>query len=426
MAVSSWDGPLHVSGDLQRVLSPPFGSAVPEYNTDAGPSMLFEGYGMPDVRFVYLKDKVSGWPGRVPMHLADEQLTTINCIPATHSATLIAAAANTVSGTPMTLVTTPATGLAINIPIIPFGTAINANAPVVAPQVLDFGFAWGNFTSITTGAVTVADSTLFEVGMPLVCAHVGNAAGTAALLCTVTAITDATHIVVSPPPAVTNASTPIGMGNLFGPSEVGFPTPTAHYPYMKRGPGLFFDPTQGLARGLVIVCNSASGAGGAITVKGYDIYWNPQTETITSVPATATSTYGLKAWKAITSITPAFTDATYTYSVGTSDEIGFPLRQDVFELAEVWWNGAQLAATTGFIVPDKTSPATATTGDPRGTLLLSTIGNGSGASSNATNGTVSALAMTGRRLVIRQGMSTWQILSSRIDQTSPMYGVTPV
>ena len=425
MAVSSWDGPLHVSGDLQRLLNPPFGSPVPEYNTDSGPSMLFQGYFYPDVRFAYLKDKVSGWPGRVPGHLADDQITTINCIPATHSATLIAAAANTVSGTAMALVTTPATGLAINIPIIPFGTAINANAPVVANQVLDFGFAWGNCTSITTGVVTVADSTLFEVGMPLVIAHVGNAAGTAALLCNVTAINSATSITVSPPPAVTNSSTPIGMGNLFGPSEVGFPVPTAHYPYMKRGPALVFDPVQGLGRGLVIVCNSASGAGGAFKISGYDIYWNPQTETITSVPASATSTYGLKAWKAITSIVPAFTDASFTYSVGTSDEIGFPLRQDVFELAEVWWNGAQIAATTGFTAPDKASPALTTSGDPRGTLLLSTIGNGSGASSNATNGTVSALAMTGRRLVIRQGMSAWQILNSRIDQTFPMYGSTP-
>ena len=90
-------------------------------------------------------------------------LQSVDQVPAAYGAALIVAAQNVVNGTAMTLKTTPAVGLAVNVPIMPFTAALNGSTPVVAPVVLDFGFAWGNCTS-GSKTVTVADSTEFWVG----------------------------------------------------------------------------------------------------------------------------------------------------------------------------------------------------------------------------------------------------------------------
>lgn len=124
-----------------------------------------------------------------------------------------------------------------------------------------------------------------------------------------------------------------------------------------------YDPTKGICRA-VSISGVASGSGGAFTVRGFDWYGYPMSESIT-VAAGANTVPGKKAFKFIASITPGFTDA-HNYSVGTADVFGFNLAAEIFANTMIYWdNLVQLFAT--FTAADATSPATTTTGDVRGT-----------------------------------------------------------
>lgn len=424
MGATNYSGPLNTWGDLDQIISAIGGTiTLPDPNTDRGPCMFFAGYGLPDVRLTFPKDHVTGWTGKLAGLLARGAISQVNTIPIAHATAGIAALQNTVNGTPMTLVTSNAAGFTCGIPICPLtGPAINATAPVNTGVALDWGFAFGNVTANST-TIVVADSTQFYIGMPLVIAAVGGATGTTPLLTNVASITDATHIVVTNTPLQSVNPTPIGTGNLWGPSELGYPLPTAAAPYIPMGPSLLLDPRQALGRGVVVTCNNASGAGGIITVSGYDVYGMPMTDAITITPGSSLSAYGLKAFKYIVSATPNFTDATYTYSLGTSDVFGFNIREDYCEETVVWWAGALNAATTGYVAPDTTNPATSATGDVRGTIQVSGIGgSGSGVSSNASNGTISTLALSGRRVNISGSLTTWDQLNSKLSSPQFMFG----
>ena len=135
-----------------------------------------------------------------------------------------------------------------------------------------------------------------------------------------------------------------------------------------------YDPSKALARA-VSITGSTSGTGGHFLVSGADVYGYPQTENINATSG-ATTTNGKKAFKFIYSVTPLFTDA-HNYSVGTTDIFGFPLRADRFEQVLVWWASALVTANTGFVAADSTSPATATTGDVRGTYNVQSSSDGS-------------------------------------------------
>ena len=124
----------------------------------------------------------------------------------------------------------------------------------------------------------------------------------------------------------------------------------------------------------VSVSGVASGAGGAVTIKGYDCYGFAMSQTIT-VAAGANTVNTTKAFKVITSVTPAFTD-THTLSVGTADIFGFGLLATYFGDVTINWNSAVVTATTGFVTADTTSPATATTGDVRGTYAVQSASDG--------------------------------------------------
>jgi hypothetical protein len=423
MGVSSTDGPFIVYGKMGGVSATQFGTyPEPDPNTDAGPGINYQGDSVPDVRFFFQKDRVQGNAGMVPTSTNLSYLQSVDQIPATASATLIAAAQNATNGTPFTLASTTATGRTLNIPIVPWIAAAGANnilnsaAPVIVPIMLDYGFAFGNCTS-GSATVVVADSTQFVVGMPLVIAHVGTASTNQALLTNVVSITDATHIVVGPNlPQATINPTPIGTGNLWGIKEgVGYPVPSAHFPYQAAGPGFFLDPAQTIARNVSIL-GVTSGTGGNIDVTGYDIYWQPMTERIAAT-AGATTTAGKKAFKAIVSVTPRFTDA-HNYSVGTGDVFGMHFRSDRWEYSNIFWAGAFASSSTGWTAADLTSPSTNVTGDVRGTVAtasLATIGS-------ASNGTVSSLAMTGRRLAIFQSIPLYNMISATPAAPQTMFG----
>lgn len=134
-----------------------------------------------------------------------------------------------------------------------------------------------------------------------------------------------------------------------------------------------YDPTKALSRNLrfTSVGNDSSGT---VTIVGYDIYGLRMTETVTLSNATVAS--GKKSFKFVQSITPGGTLSGSNLSVGTGDVYGFPLRIDDFVYSEIYWNGALITANTGFLAAVTTSPATATTGDVRGTYAVQSASDG--------------------------------------------------
>lgn len=423
MAVDTSTGPLVTSGDLLQYFAGEFGAApVPDSNPDRSPSMFFQGTGLPDVRLPLLKDKLGGFTGVAPMLAASPKLICVNAVPAAHTTTKVAAAQHATSGTALTLASAQAAGATPNVPIIPWSAALNGQPVTVAPLALDFGFAFGNCTA-GSATIVVADSTQFVVGMPLVIAGVGNSGGTAALLTQVAGITDATHITVpaSAKPLATNSTAPIGTGNIWGPSPAGWPLPTAAYPGLGVGPGLWMDPTQMLSRGLVITASNALGVGGNIVVSGWTAWGEPITETIAIAPGTAVTAYGVKAFKYIKSAVPNFTDVTYNYSIGTSDVFGAPILASQIETSEIWWAAGLNIAATGFTAGSAT-PATA---DARGTIQTSAIGGGSGIGSTASSGSINSLVMTGNRLFWAINPTVFGQLFGRGSNPVPFFGATP-
>lgn len=133
-----------------------------------------------------------------------------------------------------------------------------------------------------------------------------------------------------------------------------------------------WDPTKAIARNIRITSVGDDSAA-TFSVVGYDLYGYPLVETITGANATVAS--GVKAFKYITSVTPAGTLSGSNVSVGTGDVIGLPLRADYFGHVRLVYNDAAITASTGFTAA-VTSTATATTGDVRGTYALQTASNG--------------------------------------------------
>lgn len=156
----------------------------------------------------------------------------------------------------------------------------------------------------------------------------------------------------------------------------------ASYTQFGDGPEAvrLWNPATLVARAVRIV-SAGDDTGGTFTVRGYDIYGYPMMETITGANGTAT---GKKAFKYITSVTPAGTLSGSAATVGTTDIIGLPLRADYVNEIEPWWSTQWITAATGFVAADATTPS-AITGDVRGTYALQT---------DASNGT--------RRLAIFQ------------------------
>ena len=134
--------------------------------------------------------------------------------------------------------------------------------------------------------------------------------------------------------------------------------------------------------GRAVAITAATGATyTTATVSGYDIYGYPLVEQITIVAASQVS--GKKAFRYIRSVvlSGGTADTTHTYSVDTTDVIGLPLRSDSFGDITVNY-AASLTALTGitaatsYVPADRTFPATATTGDVRGTYAAATSATG--------------------------------------------------
>ncbi len=145
--------------------------------------------------------------------------------------------------------------------------------------------------------------------------------------------------------------------------------------YVRVGYGnftAFYDPTKMLSRNLQFTC-TGDHTGGTYTVAGYDVYGFPMTETVTGVNGAIAA--GKKAWKFITSITPAGTLPAANVAVGQADVIGLPIAASTFGQLALHWNSTTVTATTGFLAGVTTNPSTAVLGDVRGTYALQVASN---------------------------------------------------
>jgi hypothetical protein len=160
---------------------------------------------------------------------------------------------------------------------------------------------------------------------------------------------------------------------------------------------------QALVGRAVAVTAAASATATTATVSGYDIYGYPMVEAITITAGS--QVVGKKAFRYIKSVVLNAADATHAYSVDTADVFGLPLRSDNF--GDITVNSATsltavtgVTAATGYLPSDRTSPATTTTGDVRGTYAFT--------SSTGAN-----------KLVIRQSPQAYNVGS-----VAGLFGVT--
>ena len=365
MALTIISGPSITTGNT---------NSVQNTEPDAGPNVDFQGSALADPRFVGAVGAAPG--GKIFGVYANPYFSVVDAVPQPATATRIAAGANAVSGVPMVLTTTQGVGVSPAIPVVPFGQAYLA-ANVVNVLALDFGFTTAN-TVAGSPVLTIPANAWrnFKKGQNLIISGGGVAPNTP-LLATVlnTVAPNATTITLNVNVNQTMTATQVGTSDL---------NSVAAQPYAFAGAIALSDPTQNLSRGISIT-GVVGGSGGAFLVKGYDIFGQAMSETIT-VGAGAVTTYGNKAFKYISSVTPQFTNA-FAYSVGTADSFGFAIRSDFWEYMNIFWNGTFLSVSTGWTGSDNTLPATAVTGDVRGTIQVGTLNkSGAGAAGGPSDG----------------------------------------
>lgn len=386
---TSIDGPVILYGND----NPQQGS-----NTDAGPNVDFQSNALLDSRYVSQVTAAGegAQAGVLAWHNAVE-LELLSAVPQAASNTLITTAQTPAALAFFALATANAPGVAVNIPLIPYGQAIQPGAQgLVLVLALDFGFAIGTTTTAAatakivtltgptptgyTATATYASRFVYP-GQRILIAGAGNAAGTLPLSTIVTA----TDRYAAPGFALAATGTiTIQDPALFAAAGLAIGTPDQEYgvavkPVVKAGAIRVYDPAQMTARN-VTVTNGVGGSG-AVTVRGYDIYEQPMSEVIA---ITASSTVqGNKAFAYISSVqVNAGGVTTGGVSIGTGSKLGIPVRADVSEALTIWQNGVELPGTAGgtqagVTFADQTLVATSATGDVRGTYLPgTTVPNG--------------------------------------------------
>jgi len=375
MSITAFSGPVISYGQAPYA----------DYNSEIAPSLFWGGVARLDPRsnFIYVPGQSAG---AFTAGFGTSDCMTLNYAPYALSTSAIAAAANVTSGTAMTLVSTNSTSTGVSVGNT--CTNFNTGAAVTGLLMVD-GFA--SFTGVIansiltvsalTGALTVGmtiSGTGVNTGTTIVNQLTGPAGGAGTY--TVQGDDTASSTTITAQATGTSAlAQPFGL--LGQPSSV-----------------YLWNPQALIARA-VSVTGSSSSAGGNITISGYDIYGVPMSEVI-AAPAGATTVNGKKAFKYISSVVPAFTDA-HNYSVGTTDIYGFPMRSDYFGDVAINYASAAITANTGYVAAVTTSPATTTTGDVRGTYALQTAANAS------------------NRLIVRQF-----VIPANMGSISGLFGVT--
>ena len=353
-----------------------------DYNPDLGPSLFWGGVARLDPRtnFTYLPGQASA---SLTAGFATSDTMTINYAPYAKGTAAIAAAANVVSGTAMTLVSTNSTTTGVSVSAS--CTNQNTGQTVTGLLLLD-GYA--SFTGVVALNVLTVSSLTGTVTVGMTLAGTGVATGTLVTAQLTGPAGGAGTYSVTGNATVASATI---TGQMTGTSALLQP--------FGQTPSIYLWNPQALVARAVSVTGSASATGGNITIAGYDIYGMPMSEVI-AAPASATTVNGKKAFKYIASVTPAFTDA-HNYSIDTTDIIGLPLRSDFFGDTAINYNATGITASTGYVAAVTTSPATTTTGDVRGTYALQSAADGS------------------KRLMIRQF-----VLAANMGSISGLFGVT--
>jgi hypothetical protein len=125
----------------------------------------------------------------------------------------------------------------------------------------------------------------------------------------------------------------------------------------------------GVARQIQAVGAGAATASTLLTIAGLDQYRQPMTQTFTGPAATAT-VQTTKAFRYVGTATAAGNTVSGV-SLGTNNVFGLPFRADSFNYVDAVWIGNRVTGSGGFTAADTTSPATALTGDVRGTYSVS-------------------------------------------------------
>jgi len=355
---------------------------VTDYNPDLGPSLFWGGVGRIDPRpnFNYVPGQNFG---AFTAGFATSDAMTINYAPYTLGNAAIAAAANVVSGTAMTLVSTNSTSTGVSVGAS--CTNYNTGAAVTGLLMVD-GFA--SFTGVIASSVLTVSSLTGTISIGMTVTGTGVNTGTTIVnQLTGPAGGAGTYTVQGDDTASSTTMTAQATG-----------TTALAQPFGQSNTISLWNP-QAMVSRAVSVTGSASATGGNILISGYDIYGVPMSEVI-AAPASATTVNGKKAFKYIASVVPQFTDA-HNYSIGTTDIYGFPLRSDNFGDVVINYNATGITANTGYTAAVTTSPATTSTGDVRGTYALQSAADAS------------------KRLVVRQF-----ITPANIGSITGLFGVT--
>jgi hypothetical protein len=391
--------------------------------------MFYQGSGFPDIRTAPF-NKDNFLPGVQPGFLNITDCYAVDNIPQKASTTSLAALQITTTATNLTLVTIQAAGavagvpsVAVGVPIVPVGTTV-----VQSVMALDFGFTTGTTVAASSTVVTF-DNTQFQPGQWIVIGGTGNSGATVSQITQVITVNaNGTGITISPAAVTAIANAPIGQANQFAGPYIppatqfgpGGPTATGHMPFVVAGVSRVLNPKESISRNIQVSFQTTT-ATTTLLVSGYDVWQRPMTERIT-IPSgnrSATSFFGSKAFKYISSIANQ-TTAAGSASIGMGDVFGLPFRADYFSQLEVWYNDSNVSFNNGgFLAAFTTAPATATTGDVRGTLQMSTNGTGSLAL------TVQTAAVTNNtsRLTVIQGIGVWNTLNANPNNTVPMFGI---
>lgn len=131
--------------------------------------------------------------------------------------------------------------------------------------------------------------------------------------------------------------------------------------------------TLDVARNVILVSSSGTDSTQTATVTGTDYYAVPTVETITLTGTTAAQ--GLKAFKAISKI--AMSASTVgNISAGSGDKFGVPYRINKKGSLQSFWDATWNSGSATTTLAVTTTPATAITGDVRGTYLPATASDG--------------------------------------------------
>jgi len=409
MSISAFSGPVVSYGQSPYPAS--------EYNPELGPSLFFGGAALLDPRLPYTYTPGQDFGAATCGFLGTQAITSLNAVPYTLAAAAIAAAAATTAGTAMTLVSSSSstTGVAVAQSIARADTGATVTGLVgIDAYTSVSGYISSGVSSVAGNILTVTtSSSVGQLTVGMVISGTGIAAGTiitgygpsTAAAGAGTGFTG-TYTVSGAPVAAGTSGSPITITAALGSSTIN--ALLAHrVPFGQAGTVQLWNPMAILGRAVSITPTSGTPTANInFTVAGYDIYGYPMTEVIalTTASAQSTAVNGKKAFKYIASVTPTVSD-TITFSVGTTNIIGLPIRSDnwgdVILDYSASLNPVLVTAATGYTAA-VTTVATTTTGDVRGTYALQT------AASSGAN-----------RIVLKQSPAVYNVGS-----TVGLFGVT--